>query len=102
MRRSRSALPGTGSLEPGADDQDWSCWVWLFQRTGRPARSEALAMWDARAAWWPIRMFEFGDLRLRMQSSQFCKCVSVPSPLDRTKMSGSGVLVPAAYAASSL
>jgi hypothetical protein len=40
-------------------------------------------------------------LALLMQSSQFCRCVSVPSPLDRTWISGSGASVPAAFGASS-
>ena len=48
-------------------------------------------MCDVRAAWCATRILALGDLRLRMQSSQFCRCVIVPSPLDRTKISGSGV-----------
>ena len=68
----------------------------LFQRTVFPLLSAMFVRWDVRAAWCPTRTCAFGVFRLRMQSSQFCRWVSVPSPLDRTKISGSGVSVPAA------
>ena len=44
----------------------------------------AFAIWAARTARWPTCTGAFGVLRLRMQSSQFFMCVSVPSPLERT------------------
>ena len=55
-----------------------------FQRTLWPARNAAFAMCDVLAAWWPMRIGAFGTFRLLTQSSQFCRCESVPSPLDRT------------------
>ena len=72
-----------------------------FQRTRSFARRAALAICAVSAAACPTRMSAFGVRRLRMQSSQFCRCAIEPSPLDRTKISGSGVCDPGAYAASS-
>ena len=49
-------------------------------------------MWAARAASTPTRTGALGVLRLRMQSSQFARCVLVPSACERTRISGSGVV----------
>src|SRR5512141_703989 len=70
--------------------------VLSFQRTILPAFKAAFAMCDVRAAWCATRIWAFGVFRLLMQSIQFCRWDTVPSPLDRTKISGSGVFDPGA------
>src|SRR5262245_41062732 len=75
---------------------------WSFHRTLRPAFMARFAMCAVRAASWATRMLAVGDLRLRMQSSQFCRCARVPSDTDVTRISGSGVLVPGTFLLSSL
>ena len=72
------------SPQTRADDQLSILPAASFHRTRRPSRKEMFAICAVRAAWCATRMFAFGVFRLRMQSSQFCRCVSVPSPLERT------------------
>jgi FixJ family two-component response regulator len=60
-------------------------------RERRRSLQDRLATWAARSASWPARRLAFAVCRLRMHSSQLRRWAGVPSPSERTTISGSGV-----------
>jgi len=63
----------------------------VTHRARRRSLQDRLAAWAARTASWPARRLASAVCRLRMHSSQLSRWASVPSPSERTTISGSGV-----------